>query len=836
MKRTMIDYGIDLGTTNSAIARIDTDNAKIIKSLDEQKDTTPSCISFTKKAMLAGNKAYSAYRSDSLKALANAKEVNSFVEFKRTMGTDETYSCPNSTVAWSSEGLSSEILKYLKSFVNDENISAAVITIPAAYTNNQIDAVRRAAALAGLNQIEVLQEPIAAATAYGLSNKNDDGYWLVFDFGGGTFDAALVKIEEGIIKVIDTEGDNYLGGKDLDFAIVDQLIIPHIAENFEIDNWASSGANRSALKFFAEEIKNTLSFNESHNIYIDPGDCGEDDEGEEIEIDLTVTQTELEAVLSRVFQKSIDASLSLLKRNNLSGDSLASLILVGGPTLSPILRDMLSQQICKPDTSVDPMTVVAVGAAHYASTIPLSEDIQFLTRDRSKIQLGIEFEPTTVELEEFITLKILEDKTDGTIPETVYAEVKRGDGAWSSGKVEIDNIGEVVDIQLAEHKTNTFTVSLLDNRGNNLECEPSSFNVIQGTKIGSAPLPHNFGIGVKDKNSDKIIFKGIKGLEKNKNLPAVGLSEGLKTQTQIRPGNSDDKLKIPLYQGDHYAENTRAILNLHVYDVIITGDDLPALLPENSEVNLTIKLDNSQAITVQAFFPYLDEEIEILVPTNDVQSTDSFWLESEIDQATDSLIRCKASSHHASPPELQEIQNELEEINTAFHSDRDSVDQKQQSLGRLKNVMKKLDSLEENTAWPELEANLKTEFERLEQAQNDLGDAETAQQVSSLKQGIEQAIREQNKKLGQKLLEEINTLFFKLTMVYQLINIIRDMNDSFDSYHWADSRTARSLINQGIDLINEHPTVDNLRPVAASLFALLPQDEKPAGDSSFLVG
>src|SRR5690606_32336931 len=244
-------------------------------------------------------------------------------------------------------------------------------------------------------------------------------------------------------------------------------------------------------------IKNNLSFNPSHNIYVDPGECGEDDEGEEIEIDLTVTQEQLKNVLAPIFQKAIDCSLTLLKRNNLKGSSLDSLILVGGPTLSPTLRKMLEQQICKPDTSVDPMTVVSKGAALYASTVDISEEIKEQTRDKSKIQIEIGHEASTVELEEFVTLKILADKTEGEIPEKVFAEITRSDKAWSSGKVEINEIGEVIETQLVEGKTNSFEITLFDDKGNLLESEPNEFTVIQGSKIGSATLAFNIGIEIK---------------------------------------------------------------------------------------------------------------------------------------------------------------------------------------------------------------------------------------------------------------------------------------------------------------------------------------------------
>jgi molecular chaperone DnaK len=273
MSRIKIDYGIDLGTTNSAIARMENGEA-VIKKTDTLKDTVPSCVYINKKkAIQVGDAAYNAMKRDKLKAMKifDADAVNSFSEFKRTMGSDKTYYCAHMEKDFSSEALSAEVLKTLKSFVSDENFNSVVITVPAKFTINQKDATLRAALeLAGFSQCELLQEPIAASMAYGLSANSQDGYWLVYDFGGGTFDAALVKVEEGIMKVIDTEGDNYLGGKNLDYAIVDEIIIPYLNENYSIDSIMTDDNKkqilRDAMKFYAEETKIQMSFNETHAV------------------------------------------------------------------------------------------------------------------------------------------------------------------------------------------------------------------------------------------------------------------------------------------------------------------------------------------------------------------------------------------------------------------------------------------------------------------------------------------------------------------------------------------------------------------------------------------
>lgn len=336
MAQAKMKFGIDLGTTNSAICKMES-GEPVIKKTDTLKDTLPSCVSFTKKKIAkVGDSAYNDLRQDKSRATkkwSNDRE-NVFIEFKRNMGTDKSYESSNMGETFSPEQLSAEVLKALKSFIGDENITSAVITIPAKFKADQIAATKRAAQKAGIEHCELLQEPIAASMAYGLSASNKNGQWLVFDFGGGTFDVALIKVEDGIMQVKDTEGDNYLGGKNLDYAIVDSIIIPYLKENYSITNIMENETTRNilrdAMKFYAEQAKNQLSFKPQADITSQLDEFGEDDEGEEIELDMVITQEQLASVLTLVFQKAIDITKQLLKRNGLSGSDLDKLILVGG--------------------------------------------------------------------------------------------------------------------------------------------------------------------------------------------------------------------------------------------------------------------------------------------------------------------------------------------------------------------------------------------------------------------------------------------------------------------------------------------------------------------------
>jgi len=833
MARTKIDYGIDLGTTNSAISRME-NGEPIIKKTDDQKDTAPSCVSFNpRQAIRIGNKAFDAYRSESQKALIKGTAINSFIEFKRTMGTDKKYFSSHMEKEYSSEELSAEILKGLKSYITDENIKSVVVTVPAKFTVNQKDATLRAAKIAGIEHCELLQEPIAASMAYGLDAKNKDGNWLVFDFGGGTFDAALLKVEDGIMKVTDTEGDNYLGGKNLDYTIVEEIILPHIEENYSIQNILDDESNaqkfKDALKFWAEDIKNQLSFKDEYNLYVDPGDAGDDDNGDEIEIDITVNQEIINNTLGPVFQKAIDISKKLIERNNLDNNSLDELILVGGPTYSPILRRMLEEQIIKPDTTVDPMTVVSKGAALFASTVDVSDDIKEQQRDKTKIQLELGYEATTVEEDELISIIVSKEKTEGKIPEKVFVDIIRNDNAWSSGKTELDGKNDkgekagAIEIKLNIGKANAFNVLAYNEQGDLLPSEPSDFTIIQGSKIGSATLPYFFGLEIKSRASGKVVFRSIKGLEKNQSTPATGTTNGLKTQKQIRPGIKEDSLKIPIYQGEHGADGTRAIHNEHVYDVIITGDDLPKLLPEGSDIDITMKVDKSERISLSAFFPVLDYTHEIEVPSDTTQKEiDANWLDTEINKTQQTLNFIKQEGVYSDQEKLDKLDAEISVTKKHFEQGKGDYDRKKDVLDSLRRSLKELDEIQASSEWPKTEEELKDVFYRLEETNQKFGNEKTNSIVEQFKEQIPEIIKEKNVKVAQEMIDNMRQLDFAIrsSHIEFWIGFIHHFNESFDMIEWKDKNRAKSLINEGFNLIANNPTIDGIRQITQELFNL----------------
>jgi molecular chaperone DnaK len=451
--RTKIDYGIDLGTTNSAIARMDNGKPVILKS-ETQMDTLASCVSVTpRKSLIYGNAAISAHRKEKLRALElnNNDASNAYLEFKTTMGTDITYPSSFLNKEFTSEELSAEILLKLKSFVKDENVNSIVITVPARFKVPQNEATIKAGKLAGFEVVHLLQEPIAASIAYGIDAKNKDGIWLVFDFGGGTFDVALVKVIQGVMTVIDTAGDNNLGGKDLDLAMVDKLIIPYLDENYSIKSFLKDSSKkeilRIAMKGYAEDAKVQLSDNPTYDISTFPGEIrATDDDGTEFNLNMTITQVELSEVFSPIYQKAIDITKQILSKNNVKGSQLECLILVGGPTYSPIVQNMLKEQITDKVIAKNQMTSVAIGAALYAST--KERGVIAPPPPVGTISLDIKYDAAVVGEEVRVNVKLAQSDSTKNFPEKLFVTIDRGDKTFFSDKKQITERATLIDLLL----------------------------------------------------------------------------------------------------------------------------------------------------------------------------------------------------------------------------------------------------------------------------------------------------------------------------------------------------------------------------------------------------
>ncbi len=828
-------YGIDLGTTNSAICKMEHGEPKIIKTTT-QKDILPSCVAFSGNGrIIVGDKAVAQLNKDRLQALRSdglfEKNKNVFVEFKRTMGLDTIYHSENMRAKdkkadYNSEELSSEILKELKTLASNasdnERIYSVVVTIPARFNAQQSEATVRAASLAGFDNCFLLQEPVAAATAYAFATGSKNGYWLVFDFGGGTFDAALLDVQEGVMTVVDTGGNAFLGGKNLDYAIVDEILLPKLKQKYVIQNLLKDNERkqklREALKPHAEEIKNELSTQESWDIIDDFADLGEDDLGNGIPLELSVSQEELQPVLAPLFQKAIDLCKELLGRNHLTGSQIDKLILVGGPTLSPVVRRMLQEQITpNVDASIDPMTAVAKGAAIYAATIdePRPGDD---TNNNNIVYLDLKYNPGAVK--EKAPVSVMPTNRN------LFIQLRRQDGSWSSDKTEIGN-GAVIQCLLdLGKKANVFTVILTDDRGNTYNCEPKEV-VFMNVKPPTQTLPYNIGIEIMDVERDRAVFMPIKGLEKNQPTRAEGEKTGLYTMCDIVPGDEASMVRIPVYEGDNNTEGTSTIYNKHVFDVELTGDDVPQLVPKNSEINIKIVVEKDMAKTLVATFPKygipIEKKIEIGTSGNSAEKLKRFYDDAE------SRLKSFQKSSAIPQSEISDVAEKLADVKHRFDAESQEPDGKEHLMESLREVYRQLEEVEKRHEWDTIEAELRHEFDRLEEANNDLGNKHD-QEVNELRRQTDAVIRSRDVKMGRKVLRMIEQVFVQVTFIYQLIGCINHYDQNFGRYSWRNANQARQLLNQGKSMIaSGNIDIEALRGICVEVLNLLPEEDRPKG-------
>jgi molecular chaperone DnaK len=817
--RTTIDYGIDLGATSSAIARMENGTPVIIKS-DVQKDTIPSCVHFNfngRQPVLVGDSAMGAMKHEltgvmmelGMRYAPGEIRLNSYIEFKRTMGTSYTYRSRHMDRSFSSEELSSEVLKKLKSLVLDENISSIVVTVPAKFLSPQNEATIKAAKLSGFKQVVLLQEPIAAAMAYGLDAEKKDGYWLVFDFGGGTFDAALVKAEEGILSVKDTEGDNRLGGKNLDEAIIDRIILPHLQKTYRIEGILNDTERReilrNGLKWLAEDAKIQMSFKDVHTILSDVDDLPfEDEYGQPTEVDIDVTQKDMEYVLSPIFQKAIDIAKEVLKRNNLRGDDLDALILVGGPTYSPILWRMLREQITdKVDTSKDPMTVVAQGAALYASTIPITVTDDSVTPSPNTLFLDVKYNTPTVPVHptELVTIQASKEKSTVPVPDEMFVEIRRNDEGWSSGLKRVsDKKATIFKVQFEENRPNSFEIRVFDEYGNPLKSEPGQFTVIHGFGVLHPTLSYHIGIAKYFEDKDACLFFPVKGLEKNKQLPATGVANGLRLRQEIRKGNANDRVRIPIYQGDYNAAGADPEQNHLVYEVVITGKTIPGTLPEGSAMDITIKVDESQTMHFSAYFPSLDytEEMEIEIKQAAPPSPA---------ELAKQIVDVKEKAKKAG---ISNIVNKCSELEERLENEKGSADGLMNIQDNLKGLIRDLPH--NDNKWQEVEQEMTKVNNNLnkEAQENEELSPEDETEVNNCNRKMRKIIADRDIKEAKKLTEDMNELIICImSLPKKIVMFFLFFEQSInDPKNWSDYEMAIVLVNGGVKFLKENKILE----------------------------
>ena len=819
MERTTIDYGIDLGTTNSAIAVLQGTDATVIMAKDG-RTFTPSAVWIDKRGRLhVGQEAKQCIER-------GVEEVdNQATEFKLRMGLGQEGKVlfARSAREMLPEELSAEVLKELKlqvRTIRSEEIEAAVITVPAAFDLPECDATRRAAELAGLSRSPLLQEPVAAALAYGFQQMADRAFWLVYDFGGGTFDTAVIQVRDAIIQVVNHAGDNHLGGKLIDWDIVDKILIPELTDQFNLSDfrrgnrkWAAAVAK---LKMASESAKIEVCRKRAPSeIWIE--NLCVDENGQAVDFEYELTPEEVQSIVSPYVTRSLNLCRKALEEKELTGADMEKVLLVGGSSLIPWLQDRIKDELeTELEFSIDPITVIARGAAIFAGTQRLPTDAaRAVPTDTFRIDL--EYDPVGIDVDCRVGGRIHHPK--GAILKGYTVEIVEAKTQWRSGRIPLGPEGTfIADAHAEEGRKCEFLIELCDPEGTRRKTDPDRFAYTMGMVITCPPLTHSIGVAMANNQVD-IFF------EKGHPLPARERHIHKATRT-VRAGVGEDELKIPLVEGENVMRDDR---NRKIGDMVLTGDQIQRDLLVHSDVEITITIDESRQVQSYAHIPIIDQSIEGVFH---LQKTPRSVSELREDMDNE-LRRLEEARRKAAKADSSQAKEALDRI------DRERIPQQVADLlstaespevaveceFRLLDLKAAIDKVEEVVEWPTLVEEAQSNLAEARRVVEQYGEEEDRAKLQARESELQKAISSDDADLLRRKSEEVQShgAMVSLRRPGPWIEYFRDLEELEDVM--TDSGLAEQLLARGRRAVAEND-LEALKAVVRQLIPLLPRPEQ----------
>ena len=818
MERATVDFGIDLGTTNSSIAVLEGTRARVFKNNINQEYTPSVVLCNTKGTTYVGIQAKS--------QMAKGDCANTVQEFKRQMGTPYIYRFAASGRQMKPEELSAEILKELRGDVlqsTGEEPRAAVISVPAAFELPQCQATEAAAQLAGLSFSPLVQEPVAAAMAYGFQSQSDRVFWMIYDFGGGTFDAAITHLRDGQIQVVNHDGDNMLGGKNIDWEIVEHILAPAIQREYGLIDFTRGNSQWEGafckLKWYAEDAKIRLSRNNVASISID--DLCLDNQGKSIRFEYDLQRSEIEPLIEPIVMQSVNMCNKVLQEARLSPKDIEKLILVGGPTRTPIFRQILADKLRIPlEFSVDPITVVAQGAAIFAGTQRIPDDITTHPIAAGEYSLELDYQPIGTDLEPQVGGKIIPPEGESVTGFTI--ELVEQKTQWTSGKIDVSNGKFVTNVHAETGRLNEFLIQLRDPTGHLCQIFPDRFSYTIGTTVSEQILTHSVGLVLADGTVDPFFKKGTP-------LPARQ-RKFYRTTIPLKKGSSGAFLIIPTVEGENVR---RANRNSRIGSLEINGENIARDLPLGTEVEVTIEIDESRLTgQTKAYVPILDKwyekvwEVGKLEVDPSQQACDLEQEKTRLEQVRD---KARQPGGSAAGQALERIEREdmvhkVERRLPAARTDKDAAGECQKRLLELRSA---IDEAEDVLEWPSLVSQAHGLIERARQVVDEYGGPDDRTRLESLDTETEKAISANDADSLRQKMDGLYSLYMPLLAErpefwVSYFNHIVEMKP-----HWTDPASAELLLVQGRRAIEEED-LDGLRTVVRQLINLLPPDEQEA--------
>lgn len=829
MTRTTIDFGIDLGTTNSVVAFAEGTSIEVIQNR-EGSLLTPSAVYVDKRGKLRVG------RQAKEKALDD--EDNTSVEFKLRMGLDHAEATKRfklSGLSMTPEALSAEVLKSLREDVRVSkgyDIDASVITIPAAFESPQSDATRRAAELAGFRTCHLLNEPVAAALAYGFQSKSNRVFWLVYDFGGGTFDAAIMSVRDGMIQVVNHAGDNFLGGKNIDWDIVEKILIPAVQEKFGLRGVTRSDRRWAALtaklKHHAEIAKIQVSrTRKPAEILIEDLNINPDDIEEREEFSMSLSPDQLQKLLRPWVNQSIGLSKRALEEKRLKGGDLEKVLMVGGSSLFPWVQEWVAQEIgASVDLSIDPMTVVARGAAVFASTRPLERSTTSVSVP-GEFQIELTYDPVGPDPDPLVGGRVIHPGGASlNAYSVVITEVKT---RWESGKVTLGERGTFqTELHAEQGRKCEYEIALFDPKGSRIPCSPNKISYTIGLSIAGEPMSHHLGVATA-KNTMKML------LEKGTVLPATSKPIKVRTTQFVKKGDATTYIRIPVVEGEN---ETRADRNRMCGEFVLKGDDprVTRDIPVGTEITIKVEIDGSKKIQSSIFIELLEQDFEKVWDLKK-SSVEPKVLKVELKSEKERLEELKDQASTANDPRAKEVIQEIEEqdlvhqAQTTIASAQGDADARGEADRKILNLRTKVDQLEDLLAWPKLVQEAEQQLGTTKELVEDKGSRSHRTLFQELQGRLLDAIAQKNVRLLRAIVQQLEDLH---------TNVLFEQPEFWAGYlgwlkehqgQMRDPETAARLFRQGERAIQEQD-LESLQGAARQLHRLLPREQQNSASAA----
>ena len=597
---------------------------------------------------------------------------------------------------------------------------------------------KAAAKLAGLGNCPLLQEPVAAAMAYGYRADSLAGNLLVFDLGGGTFDTTVLAARDSRLLVVGHDGDDKLGGKDYDWALVD-LVIQRLGEEYGDLGLSRDGSMRrpmAKLKYIAEDAKKSLSLLKEVNVEVKRL------EGELDEIDTVVqiSRQDFQRATEHLTQRCINICRRQLKQVHLSSDDLAAVLVVGGQSQTPYIREMVAAELGKADFHLDPLTVVASGAALFAATqrVPTNTRKQ---PTRSGVEVKLAYSPVSTELDADLGIAI-----DPVIPGATVTII-RSDGGWSSGAIPLPANGKVFcTVVLRAKRANSFDIQLRDATAAQIQVPDGSFTIIQGITAAPATTSRAFRVALVENESHILIEKG-------KPLPAKGFQR-LLTAHEVTAGDRNSILNIYVLEGD----DPQADRNIGIGKIVLRGDEIRRSLPAGEVVEITYRLDESKTLSAEAVFPSLGE----VKPMERYIERPALSAE-EIDLELRKEKERLAEVERAAPERVgSHIGRQIVLIEREKRAASDDPDARQKAAQQLIELKQTIDVLKRSSEWELLVADLEEYRESTNRAVQANGNADQKREFPQVLKAADEAAAEHNLPQLRQAVERLRSMYWEI--------------------------------------------------------------------------